>query len=151
MALSTIFQLYQDGQFYWWRKMEYLQKTNDMQQVTYNFYHIMLYQEHLTVSGIRTYNISGNRQWYIGSCISNYHMITTPTLQWYKELQNINQNNLHFNGNFRYFFLQWGQLRSWRWYWILIQNDEYITHIHNQWPTTDYAVILSNTQPEVKS
>jgi len=30
MPLSTIFQLYRGGQFYWWRKSEYLQKTIDL-------------------------------------------------------------------------------------------------------------------------
>jgi len=72
--LSTIFQLYRDGLFYWWRKPG-IPGENHRSLL----YHIMLYRVHLAWTGFELIMLVVIEIDCIGSCISSYHTFITTT------------------------------------------------------------------------
>ena len=58
-ATFNIFQLKCDRQFYCGRKPEYTEKATALPQITDKYDHIILYREHIGMSGIRIHNDGG--------------------------------------------------------------------------------------------
>ena len=70
--LSTVFQLYRGGQFYWRRKLDDPVKTIYLPQVTDKLYHTMLHLAHLAWADLSSQLIS----LYINLVSSRWHLFS---------------------------------------------------------------------------
>jgi hypothetical protein len=104
--LSTIFQLYHRGQFYWMKETRVpgenhrsaasqpqFQLVNAYMNIAYKLVLIMLYRVHLASVRFELTTLVVIGTDCTGNCKSNYHTITTTTAPFSNEIQQCRNNN----------------------------------------------------------
>jgi hypothetical protein len=92
MPLSTIFQIYREGPFYWWRNHRPVTSH-------WKLYHkcCIEYTSPWVEFELTTFVMIGNSTDCIGSCISNYHTMKTTTALCYIKNSEDLRWNMHVN------------------------------------------------------